>query len=237
MTDEPRKTFVEQFARIKEASNTKTDTELGRVLGIKQGGISTAKMRGKVPANWFVKISNAFGVSVTWLIHGIGPMLLDPDAASPDHAAKSNAQVWQNPPVFRETRNVPVIGLATCGITGWYNPGPLAISMSMPVENNAASETFAVVAIGTSMQPEGIRHGYVVFCDPATEIFPNDVIYIERADGTASLKMFLKKHGKSILVQGWLPPNDEGVQKPYTEEIPVAMIKRKACVVLVKRKP
>lgn len=214
-----------QLSRLKRAAGVGTDTALAARLGITQGGISSAKKRGRLPYKWFVKISGECGVSVEWLLSGReNDAAAEPTAQNPARQAAG-------------TREVTVTGLAACGISGWYNPGPLALRVPMPLDCRADSDIIAVIAIGTSMKPAGIRQGNLVFCDPAVTPDPEDDVYVEQHDGTASIKRFLDQDSEWIYLRGWGTPDEHGRQKPYTEKLANAVVRRIACVVLVKRKP
>lgn len=214
----------DQLARLKRAAGVGTDTAFAARLGITQGGISSAKKRGRLPDKWFVKISKECGVPLDWLITGReSDAAAEPAGQSPArHAARA--------------REVIVVGLASCGTSGWYNPGPLALRVPMPVDYPADSDIIAVIAIGTSMNPDGIREGNLVFCDPAVTPEPGDAVYIEQTNGTASIKRFLRQDLEWIYLQGWGKPDEHGQQKPYTERFTHEAVLRIACVVVVKRK-
>lgn len=68
--------FLEAYERIKFATNTRTQVELADVLDIRQSSISDAKRRNSVPADWFMKLFEKFGLNPDWLKQGVGPMYL-----------------------------------------------------------------------------------------------------------------------------------------------------------------
>lgn len=68
--------FAEAYRRIQFATNTRTQIELADVLEIRQSSISDAKRRDSVPADWYMKLFEKFGLSPDWLRHGAGPMYL-----------------------------------------------------------------------------------------------------------------------------------------------------------------
>lgn len=71
--------FDNIFERIKLATNTRTQMELAEVLEIRQSSISDAKRRNSVPAEWYMKLFESFGLSPDWLKKGDGPMFLRTD--------------------------------------------------------------------------------------------------------------------------------------------------------------
>ena len=112
----------------------------------------------------------------------------------------------------------------------------MAFKLSFPVDHPYSPELFAVIAVGTSMQPEGIKQGFVLYCDPAAPLAPNDVVFVEKRDGSAAVKTFKKQDDRWLYLEGWLPPNEEGAQKLYSEQLDIGIIKRVVCVVLMKLK-
>ncbi|MDL2314263.1 helix-turn-helix domain-containing protein [Desulfovibrio sp. OttesenSCG-928-C14] len=68
--------FDEVFERIKLATNTRTQMELAKVLDIRQSSISDAKRRNSVPADWYLKLFESFGLNPAWLKSASGPMYL-----------------------------------------------------------------------------------------------------------------------------------------------------------------
>ena len=171
-----------------------------------------------------------FSVFPEWLLLGTGPMYATKEAGSEEGI--SQASVAPLVPA----RDIPVIGLASCGLAGWYNPGPLAFRLPMPLGLPATGTTFAVIAVGKSMQPAGIFQGHLLFCDSAIPLDKGDTIYIEKKDGTASIKRYLCRDEKWLHLQGWLDPDDEGNQKPYNEELLLETVSKTACVTLIKLK-
>lgn len=68
--------FEEVFERIKLATSTRTQVGLAEVLDIRQSSISDAKRRNSIPADWYMKLFERFGLSPDWLKKGSGPMYL-----------------------------------------------------------------------------------------------------------------------------------------------------------------
>ena len=66
--------FDEVYERIKYAANARTQVELAEVLEIRQSSISDAKRRRSIPAEWYIKLYDKFGVSLDWLRWHTGPM-------------------------------------------------------------------------------------------------------------------------------------------------------------------
>lgn len=59
--------FQEVYDRIRHATNARTQTELAAVLEIRQSSISDAKRRNSVPADWYMKLFEKFGLNPDWV--------------------------------------------------------------------------------------------------------------------------------------------------------------------------
>lgn len=218
------KSFEQKLARIYEVSGVSTDTALAHILGIKPPSVAAARKRQQVPGAWIEKIAGKFRANANWLLFGEGEKFID-DIIAPESFNSAAG----------EYSSVPVIGLATCGIKGWFNPSPTA--MSTPAPSPAATESaFAVLAVGHSMVPRGIQPGHVLFCDPGVKPSLNDVVYIEKADGTASVKGLKNLDDAWVTIEGWLEPDSDGQQKPYLEKLALAAVKRLVSVVFIRIK-
>lgn len=58
--------------RMIGAIGGKTQSDLGKTLGISQASISEAKRKDKVPPEWFLKLSTEKGLNPNWLLTGQG---------------------------------------------------------------------------------------------------------------------------------------------------------------------
>lgn len=222
---EDAKSFEHKLARIFEVTGAASDSALAKILGIKAPSVAAARKRRQIPSGWVEQVAEEFRASANWLFFGEGPKLID--------------EIF--PPVPREVLDsgkhkiVPVAGMASCNIKGWYNESPLAVTTPLPIPD-ASDEIFAVLAIGYSMVPAGIRPGYVVFCDPCVKPSIGDMLFIERMDGKVSIKRLKEQAGDWLTIEGWLDPDDGGNQKPYSEQVHVRDVRRIACVIFIKVK-
>lgn len=235
--------FGEQLIRLKMAADVHTDTGLAKVLGIRQGSIANAKARGSVPHKWFVQISLACGVEMDWLLKGEGPMRRTAPPQQPNtppvslNPGEPAAAIAQTDIKFK---NVPVVGLAACGLTDWYNPSQVAVYASVP--DDVGPRAFGIIAVGDSMQPQGIEQGFVAICDPDADLRPGDVVYVEQRDPSsgrtlASLKKYMKQDDGWVHFKNWLPPDANGEQKAVETKILAGIVTRMVPVTIVKRKP
>ena len=161
------------------------------------------------------RVAAAAGVRLDWLWSGEGPM-------------RQDAAAWR-------PGRVPVIGLAECGLRGWYQEDSLAVSATRPADVQDP-DAFAVMATGSSMKPAGILPGFLCICSPATPCDVGDAVFLERRDGAASIKLYLGQDADWLMLRGYLPPDADGAQPPYDEKIRLTEIRRIATVLYVKRK-
>ena len=176
----------------------------------------------KLPTERFIAIAKAADVSLDWLAPGEPPV----------HTARRLGEFIED---TGRSASVPVIGLAECGLKGWYQESTLAISATRPGDL-FDPEAFAVIAIGASMRPAGILEGFLCFCSPRTAADKGDRVYIERRDGTASIKEYVKRDETWLHLQGWLDPDESGRQEPYGDQVKLDQVGRLATVVYIKLK-
>ena len=140
-------------------------------------------------------------------------------------------------PRLASTPALPVRSFAECGMKGWYQEaGTLAIATPRPADLSDP-EAFAVMAVGTSLLPEGVKPGFICICSPAAPINNGDLVFALTRDDKACLKILSGQDDTWITLQGWLPPAGAGnEQQPYTERHRREHIQQLAAVIYVKRK-
>lgn len=63
-------TYEEITERMREASSTKNDSGLAKVLDITPQALSNYKKRGQMPASLVIKLAEKYGCSLDWLFKG-----------------------------------------------------------------------------------------------------------------------------------------------------------------------
>lgn len=195
---------------------------LARCLGASQG--KTQKWeKGQWPtASDLEVIALRFGLSYRWLVTGEGDPFGDETASS-------------NQPGLRALRPVPMVGLASCGVEGWNQVMPIAVSASPLMQGE---NMVAVIAAGESMVPAGIASGQVCYCDPDQPVLEGDAVYLERVDGMATIKLYLGEGERAgtIQLKGWHPADAEERRMPFTVELPREQVAKIAPVIYVRRR-
>lgn len=150
----------------------------------------------RVPGSAVIESLCALGVNANWLLTANGEAFGRIEAAV----------------------TVPLRGLATCGMKGWFQPDELRAVIPAPADLAEDAEAFAVVAQGVSLQPEGIRAGYVCFCSPSVAPAVGDIVYVQDRRGYAAMKVYQGEKDGWLHLQGWLPADGDEAQKPYVEQ-------------------
>ena len=155
--------FDEIFERIKQSTNTRTQMELAEVLDIRQSSISDAKRRNSVPAEWYMKLFERFGLNPAWLKGGTGPKYLRSElgyAVLDDPAAplalQENAAQYNEPEA--KSAVVPVYSALDP-----YTPERRAASvgrLNIPL-SYAQPEVYVIRIESASMEPFFRRGAYV----------------------------------------------------------------------------
>ena len=86
--------FEAIYARMLFAAGVRTQTELAKLLQMKQGSISEAKKRGSIPAEWCMRLYDTCGIRFDWQRFGTGPVY---DAAKLKEIEKFRKGEWTAP--------------------------------------------------------------------------------------------------------------------------------------------
>lgn len=200
-------------------------------IGVKQQMWSKWESGQNIPSTEYQwRIADLFGITLDQLCGRNGSSA----AGSVVSAIAGFGQ--EKSEIVSDVKTVAVLGFAACDIVGWYNPGPLAVRAPLPPDYPAPGKLFAAVAAGNSMLPDGIRAGFLVYCDPDVRPEPGDAVFVKTTDGKATIKRFLQRDSEWVTLQGWLDPDKTGAQRPYTNQFAVSFIHVMATVIMVRRK-
>ncbi len=64
--------YSDVLERMKKSANLKNDSRLARLLDVTPQALSNYKKRGKVPSDLLIKFAHIQGLSVDWLLSGVG---------------------------------------------------------------------------------------------------------------------------------------------------------------------
>lgn len=228
-------------ARIAAVRGSISQVDFATRTGVHKNTLGNYERGDREPDAAFCRsVRSEFGIDINWLLTGDGPMRHGgTEDSRPEPAADTPVERGLGNVVSMSgvsAHSVPVLGLAECGLAGWYQDGPMAVRATRPGDLRDP-DAFAVLAVGDSMIPAGISPGYLCFCSPADTPDFGDAVYVERDDGRAAIKVFGGIKDGWLSLQGWLPGNDKDVpQMPYVDKIRADKIRRLAPVIYVKRK-
>ena len=64
--------YTEVIDRMKWSGRLKNDSAVARALDITPQALSNYKKRGEMPSNLIIEFSERFGISIDWLVTGVG---------------------------------------------------------------------------------------------------------------------------------------------------------------------
>lgn len=174
--------FLEVFGRLKKATGAATDTELARILGIKQGAVSSAKRNQQIPPVWIAKVSKAFSVSADWLFYGTGPMRRGESQLAQEPGQKPSI-IPEGEPQWMSAKDaedkgfslIPKVRARLCAGTGSLETegeviGLYAFKREFLKRKGHPQEMVLMDVVGDSMEPEILSGDTVLIDESQREI-------------------------------------------------------------------
>lgn len=191
--------FDDVFDRIQRATGRRTQVALAELLDIRQSSISDAKRRNSIPAEWFMKLFEKFGLNPDWLKSGTGPMYLRSAIGySQEYEGVSEGEV----PYGTFERGA----LATI-FSSQVEPGKSIDSLQsvgmLSIPSSYAFEGLRVIQVENAANEPFIRKGAYVGVDTALkqpisgEYFAVLIPY----EGIVLKKVFIDAHGGTLLLR------------------------------------
>lgn len=159
--------FQEVYDRIRFATNARTQVELAEVLEIRQSSISDAKRRDSIPADWYMKLFEKFGLNPDWLKKGSGPMYLRIDNDYTPMEAPSGG-VMEDPQHYGDpiAKSVVATVYATfCHYEDGAAPPELQAAGKMALPQAYAGSGILVLRMDTEAFAPTVRKGAYVGVD------------------------------------------------------------------------
>ena len=205
--------FEEIFERIKIATNTRTQVDLAEVLDIRQSSISDAKRRNSVPADWYMKLFEKFGLNPDWLKKAVGPMYLRTEDGYEPVDGPAAGRVFEDSAKFGDpdARNtvVTVFSMQTeedeDGNQTMRGVGKLAIPQSF------SGNTVQVVRVDSSAMEPLVRKGAYVGMDSAQKNIVSGELYGVNVpfEGIALKRIFLDAENDRFILRSENPAHPE----------------------------
>ncbi|MBQ4132533.1 MAG: helix-turn-helix domain-containing protein [Desulfovibrionaceae bacterium] len=157
--------FDEVFDRIKLATNTKTQVELAEVLGIRQSSISDAKRRNSVPADWYMKLFEKFGLNPDWLKKEAGPVYLRTEQGyQPTNVGSGSGYLLESPGLYGapEAKSTVVTVYSMHGANMTEAPGEPDVIGKLSIPQSFFAPGIQVFKVDTAgMEPLVCKGAYI----------------------------------------------------------------------------
>jgi len=200
--------FLEVFGRLKQATGAATDTELAKMLGIKQGAVSSAKRNLQIPPVWIAKVSKAFSVSADWLFYGTGPMKrgqIAPAEAQNACIIPEGEPRWMSPEAAPRMGYslIPKVRARLCAGTGSLETegdvvGYYAFKTDFLRRKGHASKMVLMDVAGDSMEPD-VWTGDTVLIDESQREIIAGGLFAVGIEHEVFVKYLLRVPGKLVL--------------------------------------
>ena len=148
-------TFEDAYARIQAATQTRTQTEIANLLGIKQSSISDAKKKNTIPDGWLLALYRGFGLEPDWILYGQHPVTRREYHDPSSGGVRESSGTYAAPPVrisvFAMDRTDPATGR-------WLREKLETIPL---IEALARPALIVVKMDNASMEPAIRRNAYI----------------------------------------------------------------------------
>lgn len=162
-------TFENAYGRIRAATRTRTQTEVAKLLGIKQSSISDAKKKNTIPDGWLITLYRACGLEPDWVLYGQEPVSRWEGGPIPAGVCEESA-AYVAPPnratVYAMTRTAPESG-------SWARES----LESIPLPESLHRPDLLVVKMDNASMEPGIRRDALVGIDCAEAPLRSGEIY------------------------------------------------------------
>lgn len=230
--------------RLRKVRGTQSREAFSSQFFIHRNTLAAWEKGSTAPDGHFLReLCERYALNPSWLLLGQGPQKTQDIPAQDYHFSLNHVDpaIRSGSPVFSHglassLEGIPVIGLSRSDHEAWFERSQTAITAQRPAEYHANPHVFVVIASEHRLLPEGIKHGYLCYCDPHCTPSLGDVVYVERVNGKVALKLLALSKGNCLTLHCWQNPDESGRQALFTEELDFEEIKQLATVVYVKRR-
>lgn len=189
--------------RLKSALSAKSDSELGRMIGVSQQAISNARNNKKLPDSWIRVAAERYNLCTDWLFFGRGPMRPeeDPKQALLDELRKKTNDIIEQD---NDIVMIPLVDAVLSAGGGSFetNGTPrkeYAFRRDFILRKGSPSDMVLMRVSGDSMVPEVLNGDVALIDQSKTKIIPGQMyavgfeesIYLKRIDNLPG-KVILK---------------------------------------------
>jgi SOS-response transcriptional repressor LexA len=188
-------TVEDQLARILGETGIRTQAELAEVLGVRRAAVTDAKRRGKVPADWLIRLAQKYNLNPNYVLSGLGPRKIDEATVGEPGGVYCQEELSYVPKV----RAVPTLGagglLTDDAVETYY-----AFRRSWLAQKGSVTDMRLMAVAGDSMEPT-LRDGDMVLIDQSqSEVIFGKIYVVGIDDDGIVVKRLEKKPGKLVLV-------------------------------------
>lgn len=206
-------TFDEVFERIKLATNTRTQVELAEVLDIRQSSISDAKRRNSIPADWYMKLFEKYGLNPDWLKAAQGPMYLKSDQTYEPFDGPAAARLHEEAAHYSDPAGKgTVITVHSMQCEGSEEEGwkPKSIGKLSVPQTYAGRSIIVVKNDASSMEPIIRNNAYVGFDTERKNIVSGELygVFVP-FEGLAVKRVFLDAENQRFILRSENPSHPE----------------------------
>ncbi len=182
-------------------------------------------------ARFLEELCQKYKITPQWILLGEGSKDMDDESHPVWHEQSISLLALHG-----ANSGMPIVSLLDMGTTGWCRKAKTAITAQRPAEFANNPHVFVTSAGCNSLQPEGIRQGFLCYCDPRNSAGQGDVVFIQLMDDKASLKLLTAHRENWITLQAWYTNANGEPLNYFSEEVEIKNIKLLAPVIYVKRK-
>lgn len=205
--------FDDVWERIKQVTKWGTYTDLANFLTISSSSITGAKERGNWPIEWAFKVSQAYNVSIDWLLTGAGEMRRE-ERPAPEYIAEATVPYKagrEGEYVYIPLYDVRAAAGGGAIVDTEHVVDILSFKASWIRSELRAnpSDLYLIFVQGEGMEPT-LRPGDIILIDRREANMIRDGIYVLRLDGGLLVKRLQRLPGQVIAVT-----SDNPAYKPF----------------------
>ena len=218
--------------RLKEVRGVQSRDTFAAQFSVHRNTLAAWEKGQTAPdARFLEELCQRYNVTPQWFLLGEGNKEVD-DASHP---------VWRGQSVSLSALQsgnacMPIVALADDGMNGWCRKAKTAITTQRPAEFANNPHVFVTAAGCNCLQPEGVRQGFLCYCDPSNPAGPGDVVFVELLDDKAALRLLSAHKDNCITLQAWHTNSKGEAISPFYEDIDIKNIKLLAPAIYIKRK-
>ncbi|QAZ67059.1 LexA family transcriptional regulator [Solidesulfovibrio carbinolicus] len=207
---ESRMEFDATISRMVQAIGGKSQEDLASFFEISKDAIYKAGRQGKIPPAWFLTIGKKAGISIDWLVSGVGPMRPGNAQAAPAETQKpavapEDDLPWMAPEAAPSMGYalVPKVKARLCAGTGSLETegeviGYYAFKLDFLQKKGRPKKMVLMDVAGDSMEPD-VWNGDTVLIDESQRDIIAGAMFAVGIENEVFVKYLLRIPGKLVL--------------------------------------